>query len=92
MIHAARNPNLSKQLGQRMAALRLEIERRLGEREMSSHTPLPMPAADLALILRALGIGLAVEALNQPGQIYPRLYGDFVALIAGQLEENDLTR
>lgn len=86
MIHAARNPKLSKQLGQRMAALRLEIERQLAEREATSHTQLPMPAADLALILRALGIGLAVEALNQPGQINPRLYGDFVALIASQLE------
>lgn len=86
MIHAARNPELSKQLGQRMAALRLEIERRLAERTTGSDTPLPMPAADLALILRALGIGLAVEALNQPGQINPRLYGDFVALIAAQLE------
>ena len=86
MIHAARNPNLSKQLGERMAALRLEIERQLAEREATSHTHLPMPAADLALILRALGIGLAVEALNQPGQINPRLYGDFVALTASQLE------
>lgn len=92
MIHAARNPKLSKQLGQRMAALRLEIERRLAERETGSDTQLPMPAADLALILRALGIGLAVEALNEPGQVNPRLYGDFVALIAGQLEANDLTR
>jgi AcrR family transcriptional regulator len=89
MIHAARNPKLSKQLGQRMAALRLEIERRLAERETGSDTQLPLPAADLALILRALGIGLAVEALNQPGQINPRLYGDFVALIAGQLEQGD---
>jgi AcrR family transcriptional regulator len=89
MIHAARNPKLSKELGQRMSALRLEIERRLAERDANSDTQLPMPAADLALILRALGIGLAVEALNQPGQINPRLYGDFVALIAGQLEEGD---
>lgn len=86
MIHAARNPKLSKQLGRRMAALRQEIERQLAEREASSDTQLPMPAADLALILRALGIGLAVEALNQPGQINPRLYGDFVVLIASQLE------
>jgi len=86
MIYAARNPKLSKQLGQRMAALRLEIERQLAEREASDDTRLPMPAADLALIMRALGIGLAVEALNQPGQINPHLYGDFVALIASQLE------
>jgi AcrR family transcriptional regulator len=86
MIHAARNPKLSKQLGERMAALRLEIERRLANREAETETALPLPAADLAQVLRALGIGLAVEALNQPGEINTRLYGDFVALIANLLE------
>jgi AcrR family transcriptional regulator len=82
MIHAARNPHLSKQLGQRMAALRLDIERRLHDREAETGAPLPLPAADIALIMRALGIGLAVEALNQPEEINTRLYGDFVALVA----------
>jgi AcrR family transcriptional regulator len=86
MIHAARNPHLSKQLGQRMAALRLEIERQLSSREAHAGSALPLPAADLALVLRALGIGLAVEALNQPGELDTRLYGDFVALVAGLLE------
>jgi AcrR family transcriptional regulator len=86
MIHAARNPHLSKQLGQRMAALRLEIERRLSDREAATNTALPFPPADLALIVRALGIGLAVEALNQPGEINTRLYGDFVALMANLLD------
>jgi hypothetical protein len=56
------------------------------KRQEDTQTPLPLPAADLALILRALGIGLAVEALNQPGEINPRLYGDFVALMANLLE------
>jgi AcrR family transcriptional regulator len=86
MIHAARNPHLSKQLGERMSALRLEIERHLTQREGETHTALPLPAADLALILRALGIGLAVEALNQPDKTNPSLYGDFVALMANLLE------
>jgi AcrR family transcriptional regulator len=86
MIHAARNPHLSEQLGQRMAALRLEIERRLLDREAETRTALPLPAADIALIVRALGIGLAVEALNQPGEMDTHLYGDFVALIATLLE------
>lgn len=85
MIHAARNPHLSELLGQRMATLRLEIERQLSSREALSDSALPLPAADLALILRALGIGLAVEALNQPGEVNTRLYGDFVALVAGLL-------
>jgi AcrR family transcriptional regulator len=86
MIHAARNPHLSKQLGQRMATLRSEIERQLIDREAETSRPLPLPAADIALIVRALGIGLAIEALNQPGEINTRLYGDFVALIASLLE------
>jgi AcrR family transcriptional regulator len=88
MIHAARNPHLSEQLGKRMAALRLEIQRYIAERERATQTPLPLPAADLALILRALGIGLAVEALNQPGEVNTDLYGDFVALMAAVLESD----
>lgn len=86
MIHAARNPQLSRQLGERMAALRLEVERRIAQRAAETEIPLPLPAADLALVLRALGIGLAVEALNAPGEVDTRLYGDFVALLAGVLE------
>jgi AcrR family transcriptional regulator len=89
MIHAARNPQLSKQLGQRMAALRLEIERRLIERQTSSYSQLPLPAADLALVVRALGIGLAVEALNAPGQVNQRLYGDFVEMITNYIEQSE---
>lgn len=87
MIHAARNPHLRERLGGRMAALRLEIERQLREREELLPGPLPLPPADLALVLRALGIGLAVEALNDPGELNTHLYGDFVALMANLLEQ-----
>lgn len=86
MIHAARTPHLSEQLGQRMAALRLEIERRLVDQQAQTNTPLPLPAADIALVVRALGIGLAVEALNEPSEIDTGLYGSFVALVATKLE------
>ena len=91
MIHAARNPKLSRQLGERMAALRLEIERRIAARAAEIDTPLPLPPADIALVLRALGIGLAVEALNAPGEVNTRLYGDFVALVADLLEASSRT-
>ena len=43
MIHAARNPKLSKQLGERMAVLRLEVERRIAERAAETEIPLPIP-------------------------------------------------
>jgi AcrR family transcriptional regulator len=86
MIHAARNPELSKQLGQRMAALRLDIERRIAERAAERRASLPLSPAQIALIVRALGIGLAVEALNAPGEVDTGLYGEFVALVARLLE------
>jgi AcrR family transcriptional regulator len=86
MIHAARDPKLSKQLGERMAMLRVDVERRIAERAAQTETPLPLPPADIALVVRALGIGLAVEALNAPGEVDTGLYGNFVALVAEMLE------
>ncbi len=88
MIHAARDPPLSRKLGRRMAALRLDIERRIAERAAARSTPLPLSPAQLALVVRALGIGLAVEALNAPGEVDTGLYGEFVALLAGVLGES----
>jgi AcrR family transcriptional regulator len=85
IIHAARNPALSGALAERMAAVRVEIERRLADWETQTATDLPLPAAELALIVRALGIGLAVEALNGPEHVRARLYGDFVELIANRI-------
>ena len=92
MIHAARNPHLSEQLGRRMAMLRGEIERLLSSREAEIGASLPLPASDIALIMRALGIGLAVEALNQPDELDTGLYGNFVALIASLLEASSAPR
>ena len=42
---------------------------------------------DLALVMRALGIGLAVEALVSPGSVREDLYGDFVELLIRLLRE-----
>ncbi len=71
-----------------MAALRLDIERRIAERAEERSAPLPLSPAQLALIVRALGIGLAVEALNAPGEVDTGLYGEFVGLLAGVLGES----
>lgn len=89
MIHAARDPTLSAQLGERMAALRLDIERRIAERAAAQGTSLPLSPAQLALIVRALGIGLAIEALNASDEVDTTLYGDFVALLASLLDADD---
>lgn len=41
-----------------------------------------MPVDDLAL-MRALGIGLAIESLVSPEAVRPDLYGDFVESLVG---------
>jgi hypothetical protein len=41
----------------------------------------------LALVLRALGIGLAIEALVSPDAVRDDLYGDFVELLVTMLRE-----
>lgn len=78
MVHAARDPELSEKMGVRQASLRVAIERHLEEAEHAGGGGLTLSAADLALVMRALGMGLAVEALNNADAVRPDLFGDFV--------------
>ncbi|HVY78624.1 MAG TPA: hypothetical protein VG898_08980, partial [Solirubrobacterales bacterium] len=48
----------------------------------------PLSPADLALVLRALGIGLAIEALVSPEAVRDDLYGDFVELLVTMMREH----
>ena len=44
---------------------------------------LPLPPDRLALAIRALGLGLAVEHVLEPEAVPPELYGEVVALLVG---------
>jgi AcrR family transcriptional regulator len=85
MIHAARDPKLSKQMGLRQASLRIAIGDYLQTVQREESIDLPLPPAELALIMRALGIGLAVEALNSPHDIREDLFADFTELVFTRL-------
>lgn len=85
MIHAARDPNLSKKMGDRQASLRTAIEHYLRTVQRDEGLQLALPPAELALIMRALGIGLAVEALNNPDDMRPDLFADFTELVFTRL-------
>jgi AcrR family transcriptional regulator len=85
MVHAARDPDLSEKMGIRQASLRVALERYLREGARESGVELPLPAAELALIMRALGIGLAVEALNSPDDVREGIFADFTELLFGHL-------
>jgi AcrR family transcriptional regulator len=89
IAHAGRDPELARRFGDRSAAMRKAVSRYISSYEEEAGVQLPLPADDLALVLRALGIGLAVESLASPDAVGHDLYGDFVELLVGYLREGD---
>jgi AcrR family transcriptional regulator len=88
IVHAEHDPELAGRFGARSSALREAISRYIVEYQREVGGKLALPADDLALVLRALGIGLAVEALVSPGAVRDDLYGDFVELLVRMLREH----
>jgi AcrR family transcriptional regulator len=86
IAHAGRDPELAGRFGERSASLREAVSRYISEYQREVGAELALPADDLALILRALGIGLAIEALVSPDAVREDLYGDFVELLVGLLK------
>jgi AcrR family transcriptional regulator len=87
IAHAGREPRLAERFGTRSAALREAISQYIGQYQRETGVELPLSPDDLALVLRALGIGLAVEALVSPDAVREDLYGDFVELLVSMLRE-----
>jgi AcrR family transcriptional regulator len=84
---SGREPALAERFGTRSASLREAIAAYIAHYEKEEGLEGPLPPADLALILRALGIGLAIEALVSPDAVRDDLYGDFVELLVTMLRE-----
>jgi len=81
LVHAWRNPPLREAFGHRVAWGRLAIARILQEQQQAAGYELPMPAQDLATILRELGTGLGLAKLADPDAIPDHLFGDFVQML-----------
>jgi AcrR family transcriptional regulator len=81
IAHAGRDPELAGRFGTRSAALREAVAHYIAGYQEEAGTELALPPDDLAMALRALGIGLAVEALVSPDAVRRDLYGDFVELL-----------
>lgn len=78
LVHAWRNPPLREAFSHRVAWGRLLAARMLQEETERTGYELPMPAEDLATVLRELGVGLGLAKLADPEAIPDRLFGDFV--------------
>lgn len=87
IAHAGRDTKLARRFGTRSAAMRQAVSRYIAAYEEEAGAELPVAADDLALVLRALGIGLAIESLVSPDAVRPGLYGDFVELLVGLMRE-----
>lgn len=79
-VHAWRNPPLREAFANRMAAGRLGLARILEDEAARTSFELPMPAEDLATVVRELGTGLGLAKLIDPDGIPDSLFGDFVEL------------
>ncbi|HEV7163262.1 MAG TPA: TetR family transcriptional regulator [Solirubrobacteraceae bacterium] len=87
VAHADRDPELARRFGTRSAAMRQALSHYIVQFQREAGAELAMPADDLALILRALGIGLAIESLVSPDAVRRDVYGDFVELLVSRMRE-----
>lgn len=88
VAHAGRDPELAERFGSRSAALREAIAAYIAHYQELEGIEAAIPPGELALILRALGIGLAIEALVSPAAVSQNAYGDFVELLVELLREH----
>jgi AcrR family transcriptional regulator len=85
IAHADRDPELAKRFASRSAAMRQALSSYIVQYQQEAGVELAMAADDLALVLRALGIGLAIEWLVSPDAVRHDLYGDFVELLVSMM-------
>jgi AcrR family transcriptional regulator len=90
IAHADRDPELARRFGSRSAAMREAISRYITQYQQEAGAQLAMPADELSLVLRALGIGLAIEWLVSPDAVRHGLYGDFVELLVSMMRTGEL--
>lgn len=80
LVHAWRNPPLREAFAHRVAAGRLALARILDDEANRGALELPLPAEELATVLRELGSGLGLAKLIDPDGIPDTLFGDFTEL------------
>jgi len=79
--YSARSPRARRELVKRTRALRAAMTRLIEAQAARATAELPVPAADIALALTALGNGLALERLADPRGVPDQAFIDLPALI-----------
>jgi AcrR family transcriptional regulator len=80
--YAVREPRVRERFAQRFAAFRATMSRLVLEGAQQHSLPLtPQLAERLGIVINALGNGLALEKLAEPGAVPDELFGDMLVLI-----------
>jgi AcrR family transcriptional regulator len=88
VAHAGRDPELAQRFGTRSAALREAIAAYIAHYQELEGIEADLTPGELALMLRALAIGLSIEALVSPEAVREDAFGDFVELLVKLLREH----
>jgi AcrR family transcriptional regulator len=81
VTYAARNPEFAARLAARHQESQAAIAEVMVTESAGRKWDLPMPADKLALVLNALGNGLAMEKLIDPENVPDELFGEVIALL-----------
>ena len=79
--YAQERPEVRAALADRVAAVREATARQIAQDGAEGRINLPLPADDIAAVVRALGLGLALEKLTDPDAIRDELFGDFLFVL-----------
>ena len=79
--YAQERPEVREALANRVGAVREAAARQLARDGAEGRISLPLPANELAAVVRALGIGLAIERMTDPDAIRDELFGDFLYVL-----------
>jgi AcrR family transcriptional regulator len=90
--YAARDPQLSRKFAVPLGAVRMAIERLIAMRINETGTDLALPASEIATAVKALGNGLALERIIDPGSVPDALFERALEVFFRGLERAEVTR
>jgi hypothetical protein len=88
-VRCAHDTALREELATRVGAVPLAIRRLIENATQDQAVSLSISAEELAAAFQALSLGLALEALGNPGAVQPGLIGDVAALLVDVVESRN---
>jgi AcrR family transcriptional regulator len=85
-VRAAHDRDLQRKLANRVGAVPLAIRRLIETATQEESITVPLPPEEVALAFQALSLGLALEALTNPGAVRPGLGGELAAMFVAELQ------